>query len=97
VAVEAIPAAHSRLELKAQAEVLAEAMRADPASKVHMVQIPTDGSRVIALVDKVSSATVRSDGAATLRTSTAATARSVSLADPRLSRPPHARRHLYRL
>ncbi|MBM7815090.1 S1 family peptidase [Saccharothrix algeriensis] len=52
VRVEVRPAAHSWAELRVAADRVAARMKADPASPVHMVRVPVDGSRVVALVDR---------------------------------------------
>lgn len=76
VPVEVRSARHSRLELKAEAARLAAAMQADPASSLHTVQIPVDGSRLITVFDSAAGL-VTGD---TVRTSTRPTARSVRIA-----------------
>jgi streptogrisin D len=50
-------------------------MKQDPASSLHTVQIPVDGSRVIAVFDKGAAA----DASSTLRTSKSLTAQSVPI------------------
>jgi streptogrisin D len=79
VPVQVKHAAHSRLELKAAAAALVQAMASDPASRLHRVEIPVDGSRVIAVVEKGSTGALLSADGTRLRTSTAPTGRSVSL------------------
>jgi hypothetical protein len=79
VPVQVKHAAHSRLELKAAAAALVQAMKSDPASRLHRVDIPVDGSRVIAVVEKGSTGALLSADGTRLRTSTAPTGRSVSL------------------
>lgn len=75
VPVQIKSARYSRHELKTEAARLAEAMKKDPASSLHMVQIPVDGSHVIAVFDKGTGI----DANSTLKTSKSLTAQSVPI------------------
>jgi streptogrisin D len=75
VPVQIKPAKYSRVELKVEAARLSAAMRKDPASSLHMVQIPVDGSHLTAVYDKGAGIAVKS----TLTTSKSVTAQSVPI------------------
>ncbi len=79
VAVDIKPAPHSRQELKAEAARVFQAVQADRSSAVHSVQIPVDGTRVIAAVDPSSSKSIVDPARSALWTSRTRTGHSVSL------------------
>ena len=75
VRVEVRAASYSKLELKAEADRLVAAMRADPASSLHAVGLARNGSRVVAEYDQ---GTKPAAGTA-LRTSRSATGKAVAV------------------
>lgn len=79
VTVNVKAAPHSRQELSVQAAQLATAMKSDPASSLFAIQIPVDGSRLIAMYEKNTPATLVADGGTTLTTSHGPQAKSVSM------------------
>lgn len=72
------PARYSRHELEKSAARLDVAMKADPKTQLSAVQIPVDGSRLIATFDKETSRALVRPDKTTLRTSRGSSGRTVS-------------------
>lgn len=78
VRVDVTPARFSRAELAAAASPLAAGMKADGASTLHSIQLPVDGSRVIAVLDS-DAAVAKAKGRTTFRTSETPTGQTVGV------------------
>jgi streptogrisin D len=78
VRVDVTPARFSRADLEAAAAPLLAAMRADPATTLHSIRLPADGSRVIAVFDS-DAAVAGATGRTSFRTSDTATGQTVGV------------------